>query len=128
MKLYWCVHDFQCLSYVSNKGLERGGYHCQSITSVFFFWCISQLYTECRIQAARGCESLLHDGWSYVVFKLCSEVNTFVPVQLVCETAKWLPWPGLCTVGSAGNQDCVGPNGQKMLCCSANNVHEICNI
>ena len=53
----------------------------------------------------------MHGGESYVVFKLCSELNIFVPVQLVCEPAKWLPWPRLCTVGSAGNQDCVGPNG-----------------
>ena len=60
-----------------------------------------------------------------VVFKLCSELNIFVPMQLVCESAKWLPWSRLCTVGSAGNQDCVGPNGQKVLCFSANNVHEI---
>ena len=31
---------FQCLCYVSNKGLERGGYHCQSIASVFFFFLV----------------------------------------------------------------------------------------
>ena len=59
------------------------------------------------------------------MFKLCFELNIFVPVQLVCEPAKWLPWPRLCTVGCVGNQDCVGPNGQKVLCCSANDVHEI---
>lgn len=24
-EVYWCVHNFQCLCYVSSKGLERGG-------------------------------------------------------------------------------------------------------
>ena len=24
-EVYWCVHDFQCLCYVSNEELERGG-------------------------------------------------------------------------------------------------------
>ena len=106
-EVYWCVHDFQCLMSVI-RGWRGEGYHCHTycscncshgLTANVFYWfflCISQLYTECGIQAARDCnrsENLLHGEGSYVVFKLCSELNIFVPVRLVCEPAKWLPLP-----------------------------------
>ena len=60
----------------------------------------------------------MHGGGSFVVFKLCSELNVFFFARAVREPTKWRPWPRLCTVDSAGNQDCVGTNGQRISRCS----------